>query len=116
MGPEPAAVAPVPKVIGSIPVTGGHPATTAAKVAGVSGYNGVWGLEANKWFHMKGQKQGTQGIFDKYMVPAAAGAVGLVLLSIVTVSARLLSRRANARVSVQAVSAREDAELEELWE
>lgn len=113
------AVAPGVPVMGAVPVTGGHPATTAAVGVGHSAYSTarLWGLEANKWFHMKAKNDDGKGIFGKYMAPAAAGAVGFVLLSIVAMSVRLMFRRANARASAPAVSAREDAELlEELGE
>jgi len=96
-----------PNVIGSLPVTGGHPATTNAHTAGVSGF---WGVEGKKWLNMHAEKQSVEDTLGKYMVPAAAGAMALVLLSIVTVSARALSRRP-ARASPQAVSAREDDQL-----
>jgi len=101
-----------PPAIGSVPVTGGHPATTAAHTAGVSGFSAarLWGLDGKKWLH-KGALHAKQDTFGKYMVPAVAGAMGLVLISIVTVSARALSRRRQASESHRAVSAREESEL-----
>jgi len=97
-----------PPVVGSVPVTGGHPPNTATHVAGVSAF---WGLEGKKWLQGQSrEKSGVQDTLGTYMLPAAVGAMCLVLLSIVTVSFRAMTRRP-ARASVQAVQAQEDAEL-----
>jgi len=99
-----------PPVIGSVPVNGGHPPTTATHVAGVSAFQ-KWGIEGKKWLQGQSrEKSGVQDTLGSYMVPAAAGAMCLVLLSIVAVSVRAMTRRP-ARASAQAVQAQEDTEL-----
>jgi len=74
-----------------------------------------WGAKAKAWLDGTAVKeaQSKSHALNMGTVAAVAGvsALGFVFLTMVTVSVRLLSRRANAKVTVQGVSAQEDAEL-----